>query len=498
VSLRRGGLVAIALAILLAALFGPPGIHLLSTWARDRRDRPTPPSGYIDDASGLNRTKVAEVWDIPRDSTSAEAKLRALLERARRDHLHVSIGGALHSMGGQSIAKDGVFINMLPFHGMVLDEGRHLLHVEAGALWSEVIPFLNARGLSVGVMQSNNSFTVGGSISVNCHGWQTQGPPIASTVERLRILCADGLTRECSRTENPELFSLALGGYGLFGVILDVDLRVVPNEGYHLERTVVQTAAYPKRFTEKVGEGSDVMMAYGRLSVAPETFLNEALLSVYHRVPGTSGRPSPVSFPEVRWLTRELFRGQVGSPYGKSLRWRAEKNLGGAFSEQTVFRNELLSEPVEVFDNRSSESTDILHEYFVPRESFGLFVEDLRSIAARHRADLLNVTVRDVVRDDDTFLRYADREMFALVLLFNVPRTPEADSQSEAMTRELIDASCRRGGRFYLPYRLHATPAQLRLAYPRIARFLELKLRYDPQEVFQNSFYAKYASAFRE
>ena len=91
-----------------------------------------------------------------------------------------------------------------------------------------LFPYLDKRGKSVAIMQSNNSFTVGGSISVNCHGWQYGKPPIASSVESIRMMLADGSIVDCSRTQNKELFSLALGGYGLFGVILDVDLRVVP------------------------------------------------------------------------------------------------------------------------------------------------------------------------------------------------------------------------------------------------------------------------------
>ena len=63
----------------------------------------------------------------------------------------------------------------------------------------------------------------------------------------------------------------------------------------------------------------------------------------------------------------------------------------------------------------------------------------------------------------------------------------------EAMTRELIDAALRLGGRYYLPYRLHATREQLEAAYPQASRFFELKRRYDPRETFQSSFYLKYA-----
>ena len=100
-------------------------------------------------------------------------------------------------------------------------------------------------------MQSNNAFSVGGSLSVNCHGWQFDRPPIASTVESFRLMQADGTIVRCSRKENQELFSLALGGYGLFGIILDAELRVVPNERYRLEQTSFRSISRWQRSTRR-------------------------------------------------------------------------------------------------------------------------------------------------------------------------------------------------------------------------------------------------------
>jgi len=50
---------------------------------------------------------------------------------------------------------------------MKLDEDKNLLHVQAGAKWRMSFPYLDQHGRSVAVMQSDNSFTIGGSLSVN-------------------------------------------------------------------------------------------------------------------------------------------------------------------------------------------------------------------------------------------------------------------------------------------------------------------------------------------
>jgi FAD/FMN-containing dehydrogenase len=485
----------IGLAFLCFALFlARPVLHLTRTVWNDIDDRRAPARGSMDDAGRLDATPVAEVWDIPPDPAAAEEQLQALIRRAAAAHLPVSIAGARHSMGGHTIARNGIVINMLPFRQVRFDEATGTVHVGAGARWFEVLDVLNARGRSVAIMQSNSDFSVGGSISVNCHGWQCRRPPIASSVEAFRILLAGGRIVRCSRGENKELFSLAFGGYGLFGVILDVELRTVPNERYRPERFVMPPREYAAAFAREVTPASDIGMSYGRLSVAPESFLNEATLNVFHRVPGSVPVISPTGFPESPALTRAFVRGEERSDYGKSLRWRVEQTLLPWIAPRAVDRNQLLSQPATVFENRSSQSTDILHEYFVPPSGFETFVGGLRAAVLKHHGDLLNVTIRDVQVDDDTFLRYADRDMLALVLYFTQPRTPEGEMSMEAMTRDIIDAARRSGGRYYLPYRLHATAEQFAAAYPQASRFFELKRRYDPQELFRNAFYEAYGS----
>lgn len=486
--LRGAGVALVGFVLLVSR----PIFHLSRVVLYDVDDRTPFADGTAHDASRLDVVPVKQTWDIPKDPEDAERQVQALLQRAAVEKIPVSIGGARHSMGGHTIARDGIVINMLPFRRIELDEAREIVHVGAGARWFELLEVLNARGRSVAIMQSNNDFSVGGSISVNCHGWQCRKAPIASSVESFRIVLSDGRILRCSRIENPELFSLALGGYGLFGIILDVELRIVPNERYRSSRYVMLPSNYSETLEREVRRNPDIGMAYGRLSIAPESFLEEATLQVFHRAPAARPLVSDIRFPDSPALTRAFVRGEAGSDYGKSLRWRVEQSLLPWISPAAVDRNQLLSQPATVFENRSAATTDILHEYFVPPAGFASFVGDLRRTVLSHHGDLLNVTIRDLEEDKDTFLRYADRDMLALVLYFTQPRTAEGDAAMEAMTRELIDAAHRAGGRYYLPYRLHATPDQFRQAYPQAERFFELKRKYDPNEIFRNEFYEKY------
>ena len=481
-------LLALGLGALLA-LF-PPTFHLVKTAYRDKRVIAKLPEGFADDVSRLDKTQVAAVWDVPSDPEKAESGLRELLLKAQSAHLRVSIAGARHSMGGQTIYPGGIVVNMLPFKSMTLDEKRDLLHVQAGAKWVDVIPYLDRHGRSVAVMQSDNSFTVGGSLSVNCHGWQYGRPPIASTVESFRLMKADGSVITCSRTQNRELFSLVLGGYGLFGIILDADLRVVRNERLRLDQYLVPIGRALESFALSLRKAPGVEMAYARLNITPQKMFDEVLINVFYRENG----PIPqLTESGSRWLPRLIFRGSAGSKYGKEMRWAAETHLQAELMGKVVSRNQLMNDSAEWYLDRSEETTDILHEYFVDQEHAGEFLASARKIIRKHNGDLLNVTVRDVKTDSDTFLNYARRDMLAFVMFFSQPRSASGDAEMRSMTVELVDAVLKADGRYYLPYRLHATPAQFRRAYPQADAFFTLKRQYDPHELFQNEFYAKYA-----
>jgi FAD/FMN-containing dehydrogenase len=305
-------------------------------------------------------------------------------------------------------------------------------------------------------------------------------------------MTADGRVRRCSRERNRELFGLALGGYGLFGVILDVDLRVVPNERYRLRQFVVPVTEAQATFAREIDDREDVAMAYARLSVAPRSFLREAIVNVLVRDPAADGSLPALNSPGSVQLRRSLFRGSAASEYGKELRWAAETRLQPWLSAEHFSRNQLLNEGVEALQNRAGNATDILHEYFVPRSRVADFVWRVGKIVPEHDADLLNVTIRSIEADQDTFLRYVDQPVFSLVMLFEQSTSAAADAQMEALTRELIDAALSVGGRYYLPYRLHASQDQFERAYPMGREFFDFKRKYDPQELFQNEFYLRY------
>src|SRR4029077_4007756 len=101
----------------------------------------------------------------------------------------------------------------------------------------------------------------------------------------------------------------------------------------------------------------------------------------------------------------EVYRAQIDSDAGKEVRWQAEKAFGEQIASRYVSRNQLLNEGAEIYQERNADRTDILHEYFIPPDHVPAFLARARAIIPKHKADLLNVTVRNVLEDKDTYLR---------------------------------------------------------------------------------------------
>lgn len=487
--IKKTGLALVLLAVVV--VIASPTVFLARVWWRDGPEPLPAASAGTNDASRLNASQPAEVIAIAADPSEAERQLAALVRRAARQHLRISISGAGHSMGGHTFYPGGIVLNMDPFKRMSLDGTRRILTVGAGARWSEVIPFLDRHGLGVAVMQSNNDFSVGGSLSVNCHGWQNDSPPISGTVESFRLLTASGETRRCSRAENPELFALALGGYGLFGVILEVELRVVPNEFYEAEAHPVKPGDYARVYHELTRRHPDIGLAYGRISVAPRAFMEDGIITLLRRKSTGRATSGTLDDSPPNLLKRLVFRGGIDSDYGKNLRWWLER-FRGETAGNVLSRNQIMNEPSSLYATRDPGCTDILHEYFIPGDHLGEFIEKARAVLLNHRPDLLNITVRNVKPDEDTFLRYAPEEVFGLVMLFNQRRDTVSEAAMRRLTRDLVEAALACNGRHYLPYRAHATQEQFLRAYRQAPEFFALKHRYDPDGVFENTFSLNY------
>jgi FAD/FMN-containing dehydrogenase len=466
-----------------------PTFHVLKTKWTENDETQTIPNGYANDASQLNLTKVDTIIQVPNDKKEIEKQLKEILTYAKENNLKISIAGAKHSMGGHTVYPNGIVLNMLPYKQMELDSKNNILTIGSGALWEDALKYLDKYGKSISIMQAFSSFSIGGSISVNGHGWQKDLPPISASVISFTLLTQDGKIINCSRQENKELFNLVIGGYGLFGIILDVKLKVVENIALQYKYIRLSPDNYISYYKKYVSDNPNVNLVFGRLRISDKHFLEEATLNFFEKVEAKI----PVLQNEKSTESQRLvFRGSVNSEYGKRLRWDLETGMNKVSKNEIYSRNELLNDHVSLIENKDTSSTDLLHEYFIPERNFTQFINDIKPILKNTKIDLLNITIRGVKQDNDSYLTYAKENVFGFVLLFNQKKTDEQENEMKILTNQLVDIALKNEGTFYLPYRLHINKSKMRKSYTNADQFFKLKLKYDPEEIFNNKFYEHY------
>src|SRR3989442_12554144 len=207
--------------------------------------------------SQLNRTRVRELLK-PRSRN----ELAEIVHSASRKGLPISVSGCRHSMGGQQFATDSICIDTRSLDRVIsFNQERGLIEAEAGIQWPQLIrTYLeaqqeNAKQWGIAQKQTGaDTFTLGGSLSSNVHGRGLAMKPLISNIESFTLINADGKSVRCSGDENNELFRVATGGYGLFGLIDSVTLRLVPRRKLRRAVEIVHASDLPKRFEERIAQ----------------------------------------------------------------------------------------------------------------------------------------------------------------------------------------------------------------------------------------------------
>lgn len=447
------------------------------------------------DVARLSPARVARV-----DRAVSVEQLREIVRDANARGLDVSISGSRHSQGGHTYTEGGVVLDMRGFNRIrSVDPVARTITVESGATWDEVQRAIAPYGLAVKVMQSSNIFTVGGTLSANAHGRDLDVTQVVEVVDRFGLLLADGRVVEVSRDENAELFALAIGGYGMYGVILDVTLRVTRDELYEQSAVSINYSEFPAYFTERVQPDTEVVFMLARPSIDPDpdAFLREIVVATWrHAAPD---RSASFELTEEEHVVRDKFFFGLSRKFdwAKSLRWSLQKKVElGAGTMRAVSRNNAMRPPLaplELLDYRSRRDTDIIQEFFIPVANFVPFMDRFREILLDGEMNVLSATVRYVTANDAPVLAYAPGgDVFAVIHMSNVELSEGGQARAATVTRQLVDAAIEQGGTYYLTYQLYPTPEQLHRAYPRAREAFERKRFYDPNQTFTSQFYERY------
>jgi FAD/FMN-containing dehydrogenase len=404
--------------------------------------------------SRLNRVWVAQV---ARPETTEE--VARLVKVAAETNTPVSICGARHAMGGQQFGEDTLLLDVsgLKELGQV-DRERGWVEAGAGLTWPELIEGIHAQQYgeeavwSIRQKQTGaDDLTLGGSLAANVHGRGLRMGPIIGDVEAFTLVDAEGAVRRCSREEHADWFAHAIGGYGCFGVVTSVLLRLTPR--VKLERLVEVTTVdrLMSSFDERMAAGclfGDFQFSIDETSA---DFLHLGVLSVYRPVESEREMEAAIALGAEDWeeliQLAHTHRARAFEVYAEhylrthgSLYWSDTHQLGVYLKDYHCALDAKLE---------AAPGTEMITELYVPRPALVGFMAAAAGELRRLGIPVIYGTVRLIERDGESALAWA-RENFACVI-FNLHT--EHDEESLARTadafRLLIDLALAFGGSYF-------------------------------------------------
>ncbi len=434
----------------------------------------------------------------------------AAVKTARERQLPLASCGGRHAMGGQQFASQGLVIDtsgMDRILGFDLETG--IIEVEAGIQWPALMRgYLGlqiGRAAQWGIRQKQTGadrLSIGGALSANIHGRVLDNKPLIEDVVSFTMVDAAGELVECSRTENRELFTLVIGGYGLFGVITSVKLKLVPRQKMQRVVDIRSLDELPQSFAERIDAG----YVYGDFQFVTDersaNFMRRGVFSCYRPVELETPIPDgQIYLTESSWQEL-LFHAHTNKAEAFDRFAQFYRSTCGQFYWSDTHQFSLyLDDYHGELDRRlcrAHAGTEMISELYVPRQRLPELMAQAAAAIKDTHADLIYGTIRLIRKDDESFLAWAREDHACVIFNLHVEHTAVGIGAAARSFRALIDVALGLDGSYFLTYHRFATRDQVAAAYPQFPEFLARKRAHDPDGIFASDWYRHYARLFGE
>jgi len=454
--------------------------------------------------SRLNQTRM-QGWQQPTDRRDVVEAIK----HAHEQGIPIIASGGRHAMGGQQFCTDGILLDTRLLNAVIgFDQEHGLLRIGAGATWPKVIAGIRERDPTnrwaiIQKQTGADDLTLGGSISANGHGRVLGKGPIVEDVEAMTIVAADGEIYSCSRDTYPELFKLVIGGYGLFGVVTDVTLRLGPRRKVRRIVDVIQIEDAIQAAQRRFEEGC----TYGDFQYAihsdDEDYLRRGVMACYRPVDGdqpVAEGDSDLSDEDWSALLQLALHDKR-----EAFQRYAEHYLrthGNVYWSDTMQLATYIPDYVDMLAQAMGHSevreSLMITELYVPPAAMPRFIQRAQAVLRETGVDTIYGTIRSIRQDDTTFLPWARQQYGCVIFNLRVEHTDRGIAQTRQAAQQLIDIAADHGGSFFLTYHPWATREQIERCYPEIRDWLEKKRAHDPDGIFQSDWYRRLRELFND
>jgi FAD/FMN-containing dehydrogenase len=451
----------------------------------DPKPQPTTPTAPSTDVAARGDAALAETGRL-RPVMGWGGIRRESRERLDDDLVRATEGATLsrglgRSYGDSSLpARDGEVVVTTTFADRLLglDPASGVLRAEAGVSLLTLNRTLLPRGLFVPVTPGTQYVTLGGMVASDVHGKEhhVRGC-IGEHVRSLRMRLASGEIATCSPDHETELFDATLGGMGLTGHILEVELsmlrvpspwirfhsRRVPDIDAFLEALREGAARWPYTvgwidcLTRGKHMGRGILMAgdWASAAEAPRRYPSPHLrIDMPFTFPdGLLGRPAVAAFNEA------YYRKHPARPVDRIVHW-----------ETFFYPLDFVGEWRRMYGRRGFTQ----YQCVIPEAAGHAAVRGLMELLSRSGGASFLCVIKDCGPEGRGVLSFPMRGTSVAL-----------DIPIRAGTQELIDELNRYvigvGGRIYLTKDQFTRREHFEAMEPRLPRFRELRRRYDPE-----------------
>jgi decaprenylphospho-beta-D-ribofuranose 2-oxidase len=367
---------------------------------------------------------------------------------------------------------------------LAFDETSGVLRAEAGLSLAEILRVLLPRGFFVPVTPGTKYVTLGGAVAADVHG---KNHHVAGTIGRhvraLRMRVADGRIIDCSRGQEPELFFATLGGMGLTGHVLEVELVLERVPSPFIHRESFRFARLPEFLEALKRAGKQWPFTVGWIdTVATGAALGRGILycgrwaepqEVNRRfaLPGRS-LPMPFALP-----SGTLNRLTIGAFNQLIYHAHAADHKQDICDANTFF---YPLDRVSRWNLAYGRSGVTQHQSVIPDQAGADGVRALIETLAESRACSFLTVIKDCGEQGEGLISFP-RPGMSMAL----------DIPIDRRTQEVIDKLNERvialGGRIYLAKDGFTRAEHFRAMEPRLDAFLEVKRRWDPESKLKSA-----------
>ena len=412
--------------------------------------------------------------------------------------------GALHSMGGQQFATGGISISSSSLKEIgPLDRHAQSVWVQSGVTWPELVAWLqrcreNQRpALTIIQKQTGaDEFSLGGALSSNIHGRVLGRKPLVDDILGFHLTTGDGRRLYCSREENPELFGLAIGGYGLFGLVDSIHLKLTRREQVVRRVRELDLEEVIPALEGQIEAGATFGDFQYMTDEASKDFMSRGIMSTYSPTDRDGDIPAgQLGLSTDEWLRLYILaHTDKGRAYREYVQHYLQTDGQIYWSDDHQF-SPYLPEAGDLLYRRMGWQTYaslVITELYFPRDSFVRTMQSVRQAIKRTGANVVYGTVRLIEAEEETLLRWARQDYACVIFNLLVEHTPDGLDQGKAQFQALIDCALNEGGSYYLTYHRWARRDQALRAYPEFPRFLQRKQHYDPRGLFDSDWHRHY------